>query len=215
MTCFVRKMCMEDLSQVADIDREAFPTQWPPPNYKHELQNQLARYVVACDETRTISEPGVNREKGLRSLVTTVRRWFTHDQPHADEPPPSVRQYIVGFAGIWVLADKAHITNIAVRTLYQRRGIGELLLASTIDLAKEMKATAMTLEVRISNTAAQNLYRKYGFIQVELRRAYYTDNREDGVIMSTENITTASFQAQLQQLKEAHSRKWSSRIPST
>jgi len=206
---------MEDLPQVAEIDREAFSTQWPPPNYKHELQNQLARYIVVCDETRTISEPGVKREKGLRSLVTTVRRWFNHDQPHVDKLPPSAREYIVGFTGIWVLADEAHITNVAVRRLYQRRGVGELLLISTIDLAKEMKAAVMTLEVRISNTTAQNLYRKYDFAQVGLRRAYYTDNREDGVIMSTENITSTSFQAHLQQLREAHSRKWGSRIPST
>ena len=101
------------------------------------------------------------------------------------------------------MADEAHITNIAVRQKYQRRGLGELLIIATIDLAQELKASMMTLEVRASNTVAQSLYRKYGFVEVGVRRAYYVDNREDGIIMSTENITSESFQTRLRQLREA------------
>jgi len=70
----------------------------------------------------------------------------------------------------------------------------------------------MTLEVRASNLAAQNLYSKYGFTQVGIRRGYYLDNREDGVLMSTESITSAPFQARLQQLREARTRKWGSQL---
>ncbi|GAG07754.1 unnamed protein product, partial [marine sediment metagenome] len=58
------------------------------------------------------------------------------------------------------------------------------------------------------NIAAQRLYSKYGFTQVGLRHGYYTDNREDGVLMSTENITLAPFQVRFQQLKQAHFKKW-------
>ena len=204
---YIRPMRKEDITQVNEIDREAFPTQWPPPNYRHELQNQLARYIVACDGTKTVEEPEVKPETGLYRLASRVRWWFTRDRFFGNGLPPSGRQYIAGFAGTWGMADEAHITNIAVRKSYQRRGVGELLLISIIDLAKEMKANIITLEVRASNTTAQNLYYKYGFTQVGLRRGYYTDNNEDGILMSTESITSASFQAHFQQLKQAHTGK--------
>ena len=108
----------------------------------------------------------------LPSAYSKTKRRFNPDRSPDTKPSPSIRQYIVGFAGIWVLADEAHITNIAVRQRYQLRGIGELLLISIIDLAKELKASIMTLEVRTSNIAAQNLYSKYGFTQVGIRRDY-------------------------------------------
>jgi len=75
-------------------------------------------------------------------------------------------------------------------------------------MAMELNAHTITLEVRASNTAAQSLYQKYGFTQVGLRRGYYSDNKEDGVLMSTENITSAQFQAYLNRLKQAHSKRW-------
>lgn len=208
----IRPMYKEDIAQVTGIDREAFPSQLPPPNYHQELQNKLARYIVVCDATKTVEEPEVKLEKGLSRLASRIKRWFNPDRSPGNKPSPSSRQYIVGFAGIWVLADEAHITNIAVRRQYQRGGIGELLLISIIDLAKELKASTMTLEVRTSNFAAQDLYSKYGFTQVGIRRGYYLDNREDGVLMSTESITSAPFQARLQQLKEALARKWGSQL---
>jgi ribosomal-protein-alanine N-acetyltransferase len=201
-------MSKEDLAQVTEIDREVFPTQWPPPNYRQELQNQLARYIIVSDDTKTVEEPEVKPKKCLYKLASRIMRWFNPNRSPDNDSPPVKRQYIIGFSGIWVLADEAHITNIAVRQQYQRQGIGELLLISTIDLAKGMKASIMTLEVRVSNLAAQNLYSKYGFTKVGTRRGYYLDNREDGILMSTENITSASFQSHLQQLREALARKW-------
>jgi ribosomal-protein-alanine N-acetyltransferase len=94
-----------------------------------------------------------------------------------------------------------------VRQEYQGRGLGELLLIATIDLARELKASMMTLEVRVSNLVAQNLYGKYGFAKAGLRRGYYLDNHEDAVIMSTENINEPAFQAQIGKLREALARK--------
>ncbi|MFC1957614.1 ribosomal-protein-alanine N-acetyltransferase, partial [Chloroflexota bacterium] len=75
------------------------------------------------------------------------------------------------------------------------------------DLATKLKANIVTLEVRASNTAAQSLYTKYGFTQAGVRRGYYIDNREDGLIMSTQNITSTAFQAQFQQLKKINLQK--------
>lgn len=201
-------MRREDISQVTEIDREAFPTLWPPTNYHHELQNRLAHYIVACEEGKTVEETKEAPGKGLSGLVSRVRQLFNHDHLLTNKLPQSGRQYITGFAGFWVMAEEAHITNIAVRVSHRRQGIGELLLISIIDMATELNARIITLEVRASNTAAQNLYHKYGFTQVGLRHGYYSDNKEDAVLMSVENITSASFQAQLKQLKQAHSKRW-------
>jgi ribosomal-protein-alanine N-acetyltransferase len=203
-------MRKEDIPQVTEIDREAFPTLWPPANYRHELDNRLARYIVACDEEERVEEPEIEAtpQKGFSELVSKLRQLLNHDRFFGNEPSSSGRQYIFGFAGFWIMAGEAHITNIAVREKHRRHGIGELLLISLIDLAKELDARLITLEVRASNTAAQSLYSKYGFTRVGLRRGYYTDNREDGVLMSLKDTTTAWFQANLQQLKQAHCQKW-------
>ena len=210
MPYYVRLICREDIAQVTEIDHEAFSPLWPPANYKHELQNKLAHYIVACDEERIVEAPAVKASagNGLTGMVSRIRRFFSPDSfPGAESSPPD-RHYITGFAGFWLMAGEAHITNIAVREIYQRRGIGELLLISMIELAVELNAHMIPLEVRTSNTAAQNLYYKYGFNEVGLRHGYYRDNKEDAVLMTLENATSASFQTQLQQLKQAHSRRW-------
>ena len=206
----MRLMRKEDIAQIAKIDREAFPTMWPPVDYRRELRNQLAHYIVVYKEEETMEEPEVKTtlEKGLPYLVSRVRRLFNYNRSFGNEPSPSGKQYIIGFAGLWNIAEEAHVINIAVRELYRHQGIGELLLIAIIDKASELKADIITLEVRASNIAARRLYSKYGFTRVGLRRGYYTDTGEDGVLMSTENIISASFQTRFQQLKKAHSRKW-------
>ncbi len=204
----IRPMQREDLAQVTEIDREAFPTQWPAGDYRHELDNQLARYIVAYDDSKSPGQAGARIEPAPVGLASRLRWWLRHNPPFGNGSRRSDGQHIIGFAGIWVLADEAHITNIAVRKRYQRQGLGELLLIAISDLARQMKASVITLEVRISNTPAQDLYRKYGFTEVGTRRAYYTDNREDALIMTTDNINSDTFQARLQQLKQAHSARW-------
>jgi len=83
---------------------------------------------------------------------------------------------------------------------------------SIIDLAVELNTKVITLEVRASNIPAQSLYRKYGFSQVGVRSSYYTDNREDGLIMTTEIITSAPFQARFQQLKQVYAQRYGTKI---
>jgi len=210
MPYYLRRMRREDIAQVTKIDREAFPSMWPPANYRHELNNRLAYYIVACEEGKTVEEPEAEAipERGFSGLAFRVRRLFNHDRFFENEMPASGKEYIVGFVGFWFMAGEAHLTSIAVREEYHRQGIGELLFIHIIDLATELNASIITLEVRASNTAALNLYDKYDFIQVGLRRGYYTDDREDAVLMTAENITLASFQTRLQQLKQAHSKRW-------
>jgi ribosomal-protein-alanine N-acetyltransferase len=200
----IRPMEKGDLAQVIEIDREAFPSQWPPPNYRQELKNRLAHYIVAIDDTRTTFEKAA---KKTSILATWLAPWRKSSHTQNETPSPRIQQYIVGFSGIWLMADEAHITNIAVAQEYRRRGIGELLLIAIIDLARQLKASTMTLEARISNIAAQNLYGKYGFVKMGVRRGYYLDNKEDAIIMSAEGINSPAFREHIQQLRESLEKK--------
>ena len=110
---------------------------------------------------------------------------------------------IIGFAGLWLMVDEAHITTIAVHPDFRGRGLGELELASLIDIAAQIGAKWVTLEVRVSNYVAQNLYRKYGFREAGMRHRYYSDNQEDALIMWTEEISSPSYVEQFQTLKAA------------
>lgn len=209
MPDYVRLLRREDIDKVVEIDREAFPTEWPPPNFKRELENRLARYIVACNAEEIIEEPEEPiLQSNKRGLISRLRGLFTGDNPSDNERSAKGNERIMGFAGFWIMADEAHVTTIATREAFRRQGIGELLLQSIIDMARKRTARIVTLEVRASNTTAQQLYAKYGFKEVGLRRGYYTDNREDAVIMSTDHIASPSFQAQLQELKKAYTEKW-------
>src|SRR6266545_5651938 len=109
---------------------------------------------------------------------------------------------VVGYAGLWLMVDEAHITTFAVLPQHRRRRIGERLLQRLFDLADEMGAEWLTLEVRVSNLPAQRLYEKYGFRRAGVRRRYYSDNNEDALIMWTERIKDRSVKDRLSALRE-------------
>jgi ribosomal-protein-alanine N-acetyltransferase len=95
---------------------------------------------------------------------------------------------IIGMIGFWMMAGEAHIITIAIQHTHRRRGIGELLLNSALELAKSLEAFAMTLEVRKSNVEAQSLYAKHGFTERGIRKNYYDEVKEDAVIMTREPV---------------------------
>lgn len=90
---------------------------------------------------------------------------------------------IAGYCGLWIIVDEAHITNIAIRPEYRRLGLGKALLIYVMELATLAGAKKMTLEVRVTNTIAQNLYKQLGFEITGVRPRYYSDNNEDAYIM--------------------------------
>ena len=90
-----------------------------------------------------------------------------------------------------------------------------MILVAMLDRAVELGAAVATLEVRVSNVVAQNLYRKYGFKQVGLRRRYYSDSGEDALIMTTDRLSGAAFQRNLQRLKKALKEKLGRLAPSS
>jgi ribosomal-protein-alanine N-acetyltransferase len=197
-------MRLADVPQANEIDRECFPTQWPTPPYKSDLlSNKLAHYLVAYEKDNhktSIEEMGQHGTRMNRFLGGARRLIYPKGASHSS-------QRIVGVSGFWLMAGEAHIITMGVHPSYQRRGVGELLLISTIDLAMTQYAEVMTLEVRLSNSAAQALYRKYGFKKTGVRKSYYNDNHEDAVIMTTDTLTSASFKSQFQLLKHAHTEK--------
>jgi ribosomal-protein-alanine acetyltransferase len=201
----IRPMKDEDIPQVTEIDHGAFPSEWAfrsSISYRQDLNNPLARYIVAHTE---------------KEVVSTSNRRYTQQLPlfkwlfgpgHSTEEGKHTTEYIIGFAGFWLMLRNVHITAIAVRSNYRRIGIGEGLLISIIELATQLNASVVTLEVRASNEIAQSLYTKYGFRKIGRHLRYYSDNGEDAILMNTDNITSVSFQAYLQQLKLAHAQKY-------
>ena len=90
---------------------------------------------------------------------------------------------IVGYVGIWVIMDEGHVNNVAVSPSYRRQHIGSALIAAMLRSTEEAGIKSHTLEVRAGNRAAKGLYENYGFKEAGVRKGYYEDNGEDGIIM--------------------------------
>jgi len=108
---------------------------------------------------------------------------------------------VIGFAGIWLMVDEAHVTTFAVDPAWRRRGVGERLLLELLDVSVARRAREATLEVRLSNVAARRLYEKYGFRPVGLRPRYYSDNGEDALIMTTEPLESPEMRERVAKLR--------------
>jgi [ribosomal protein S18]-alanine N-acetyltransferase len=194
----LRRMEPEDIDQVGWIEREAFPTLWPHTSYRRELKNHLAMYLV-CVQTGEY-EPQPPKVVVTGGFVQRVLGWLGLAQPVSI--PSAPRERITGFIGLWKMADEAHIVAVAVRESHRRKGLGELLLLGGIEMAMEAGMHAVTLEARVSNWTAHALYEKYGFRHMGVRKAYYSDNREDAVIMTTSALTSEGYRTLLDALRE-------------
>ncbi len=114
-----------------------------------------------------------------------------------------VGKEIVAYGGIWVILEDSHITTIAVHPRFQGKKYGEMVLLYLLDRAIEYGASWITLEVRESNNVAQSLYRKYGFTVVSTRRAYYSDNSENALVMWAGNLKGKLYLNRLSALRAA------------
>jgi ribosomal-protein-alanine N-acetyltransferase len=168
-------MELTDLPEVETIERQSFSNPWPISAYAHEIRGSgPARYLVASLHAPPCPGNGAGR-------------------------PPCV----VGYGGIWMQYDEAHVSTVAVHPACRRQGIGERILVGLLDLALNAGAVEATLEVRVSNEAARALYEKYGFAVVGERRHYYSDNGEDALIMTTPQLGDPDWQLRLQALRGA------------
>jgi [ribosomal protein S18]-alanine N-acetyltransferase len=195
----LRPMADADIAQVADIERESFPSMWPQTAYRRELSNKIARYFVV---TELRDEAAGTESPASAGILGALRRVVGGSEPSA----PS--EYLLGFIGLWLMVNEAHIVTVAVREQYRRSGIGERLLIAAIELAMDADQEVVTLEVRASNDSAIRMYEKYGFSRVGLRKRYYTDNNEDAAIMTTPDIFVPTYRRLLAELKEQHQARY-------
>lgn len=145
----------------------------------------------------------------------------------ADELGRSRRAYVVarlgdavvGYGGLLMIAEDGHVATVAVHPDHQRQGVARAVLVGLVRRALELGAEQLTLEVRVTNRGAQDLYRQFGFVPGGARKAYYADNGEDALVMWAHDICTDAYLEQLQALEAAGPRPiawapWSDGTPS-
>ena len=155
----------------------------------------------------------VMRRRHLRSVLAIEAQVYPKPWTHgvfADElamARRAQRHYIVardknrvvGYGGLMLGVDEAHITNIAVDPTAQQMGTGSQILLELCHVARDCGCKAITLEVRVSNIAAQNMYRKFGFAPAGVRQRYY-ENIEDALVMWCHDVDSDEFQSRLSQI---------------
>jgi ribosomal-protein-alanine N-acetyltransferase len=188
-----------DLPHVRQIERQSFSTPWSATVLRHELRHHAARYLVARAAVGAVALPAPPPRRGWLGRLL--------DQIAPREPAPSPHP-VTGYAGVCREGPVGHITVIAVAPRWRRRGVGELLLQGLIDAAAELKVDSLILEVRVSNLAAQRLYERYGFVVTARHQRYYTDDREDALVMTTGPLRDAGYQAWLTERRHAVRRQF-------
>jgi ribosomal-protein-alanine N-acetyltransferase len=144
MNLSIRKMTVDDVSTVLDLDQKSFSLPWPERSFRFELtDNPASRCWVAELDGK-----------------------------------------VVGMIVVWLIVEEAHVATLATHPDYRRQGIGRRLLAHALRYLIDDGARSSFLEVRESNIAAQEMYRKFGYEATGRRRRYYRDNDEDAILMS-------------------------------
>jgi [ribosomal protein S18]-alanine N-acetyltransferase len=180
----IEPMTLADIPAVVALDQLCYSLTWPARAYDYELQkNEFAHYWV-------------------------VRSPLPVPAPADSEQNPGNLATPIGIGGLWLLADEAHINTVAIHPTRRGLGLGEGLLLHLLEAGPPLGAQVATLEVRPSNQPALALYHKYGFEQTGYRRAYYEDNGEDALILTTPPLASPDFQAMLAQHQTALIRRW-------
>lgn len=100
---------------------------------------------------------------------------------------------IVGYAGLMFALEDAHVTTIAVDPAWHRRQVATRLLLHLTEIARQRQSRNLTLEVRVGNTAAQNLYQRFGFLPAGIRKNYYSETNEDALVMWANDVDTDEY----------------------
>lgn len=232
MPYILENMSYDDIAQVAAIERVCFTMPWPVSAYKRELKTpETNRYIVVRYLTPEQAQeaglpeptpfnlphlthahlnpnggevvvPGKTQQASGLSRLTALLPWRKNGHVEGEEDHMHRRFPVVGYAGLWLMVDEGHVTTIGVHPEHRGKGAGELLFLGLVDIAAEMKAARVTLEVRVSNLPAQALYRKYGLEIAGVRKRYYSDNGEDAYIMWSEPVSSPHFQERMARLRE-------------
>jgi len=182
----IRPMEPGDVSTVIAIEKLSYPTPWPASSYLYELRHntRASYYVLLKPPTGESAPPERGWRRWLRGVLGLSRE-----------------SRVIGYVGFRLQLDEVHISTIAVHPDWRRRGWGELLLLTAVEQALELESRCVSLEVRASNQAAQNMYRKYGFRFKSVHPGYYRDG-EDAWLMEAE-VYEDTYGARLARLRRA------------
>lgn len=196
MSVVIEPMRQEDVPEVSRVEHQCFSNAWPQSAYRRELRNPNNNYYIVLRDT----SEGARKAHSNGHESRTPLNLLPFRRKQVEQAPAAP---IIGFAGMWILLDEAHITTIGVSPDYRGRGLGEMLLVELFEEAMRRGAEWVTLEVRVSNDPAQALYTKYGFTRQGIRRRYYSDNGEDAYIMWSPSLREPESIARLVALKAA------------
>jgi ribosomal-protein-alanine N-acetyltransferase len=148
MKFIIRKMTLEDVPAVIDLDRKSFSLPWPERSFRFEVTENPASHCWVAE----------------------------------------VDGKVIGMIVVWLIVDEAHVATIATHPDFRRQGIAKSLLSHALLNLIEEGARTSFLEVRESNLAAQEMYRKFGYEETGRRRRYYSDNDEDAILMTLNSL---------------------------
>lgn len=181
----IEDMQLDDIDEVMEIEHCSFSSPWSVRAYRYELtSNSLSQFLVVRQSLFG---------EGFAQDPPKLLNRFLRSCPRAVNSP------VLGYGGFWLLVDEAHISTLAVAPDWRGLGLGEFLVIGLLERAVKLNAEVVTLEVRVSNLVAQNLYRKYHFQTVGKRRGYYRDNLEDALAMTSQPLRSQAFQEILSQ----------------
>jgi ribosomal-protein-alanine N-acetyltransferase len=182
----VGRMQPQDVLTVSAIEHDVFTLPWSTAAFRHEVgHNSFSQYLVL----RYV--PWMPASQGGRWPIMQRLIGNEHHDPS-----------ILGYGGFWMMGHEAHVCTLALRPEWRGRGLGELLLASLIERAYFHNLSTVSLEVRVTNAVAQNLYRKYDFAPAGLKKRYYTDNGEDALNMVIDDIMSPGYRAHFDELSQ-------------
>ncbi|MBN4064393.1 ribosomal protein S18-alanine N-acetyltransferase [Dehalococcoides mccartyi] len=211
----VRRAVLDDAAMLESIEREAFPGMTPVTRIERDLKRQNGLYLAAIRDWRPDEQElgprfaiATQSEKEDDSFTARMKRNVDRYFLDKVSRPTLPDEYIAGFVGLWFVLDEAHVVIIGLRQADRRKGVGEQLLISALEQSVVNDSRVVTLEVRESNEPAIELYRKYGFQEVGLRRRYYSDNGENAVIMTTPPIRSDDYQNLFRGRVDQHSARW-------
>jgi [ribosomal protein S18]-alanine N-acetyltransferase len=174
MTLALQYMKLNHINDVSEIDHLSFNPPWPKDSYAFEINRSTISHMVVLEQISPEQADAPPAKFGIRRFIDGLFSQNGKSHPNST---------VIGYGGLWKIADEAHISTIAIHPNYRGQGYGEILLAGMYRKSIMLHADYMVLEVRVSNHVAQKLYRKYGFTEFDVKKNYYRSNKEDAYDM--------------------------------